>query len=110
MWRGVHVAVVCPHDVGLREFDADGKDNVNVTIDIKNDDVAAFKLRCGDALAVFSVFAASVECERFHGLPFVLYSGLPFPRGSFERKGFLYDCKGVCYNLLQLSIVSACGL
>jgi len=41
-----------------------------------------------------------------HGLPFVLYSGLPFPRGRFERNGYFYTCKGVCYNLLQLSV---CG-
>jgi hypothetical protein len=68
--------------------------------------VAAFELRCGDALAVLCVFAASVECESFHGLPFVLYSGLPFPRGRFERNASFYSCKDVCYNLLQLSV---CG-
>ena len=71
MWRGVHIAVIRPHDVGLREFDANGKDDVDVAIDVEDDDVAAFELRCSDALAVFSVFTASVEGKSFHGLPFV---------------------------------------
>lgn len=66
MRRGVHVAVICPHDVGLREFDTNGEDNVDVAVDVKNDNVAAFELRCGNALAVLGVFAASVECESFH--------------------------------------------
>lgn len=92
VWRGVHVAVIRPHDVGLSAFDANGKDNVDVAVDVKNDDVAAFELRCCDALAVLCVFAASVECESFHGcLSFIQW--LPFPRGSFERKGFIYACQ-----------------
>ena len=71
MWCGVHIAVIRPHDVGLREFDADGKDNVDVAVDVKNHDVPAFELCCSDALAVFGVFTASVEGKSFHGLPFV---------------------------------------
>ena len=62
VWRGVHIAVIRPHDVGLRELDADGKDNVDVAVDVKNDDVAAFELRCCDTLAVFGVRAAGVKC------------------------------------------------
>ena len=71
MWRGVHVAVIRPHDVGLREFDANGKDNVDVSVNVKNDDVSAVELSGSDTLTVLGVFASSVECERFHGLPFV---------------------------------------
>ena len=71
MWRGVHVAVVSPHDVGLREFDANGKDNVDVAIDVEDDNVPAVELSGSDTLTVLGVFASSVECERFHGLPFV---------------------------------------
>jgi hypothetical protein len=40
--------------------------------------VAAFELRCCDALAVFGVCAAGVKGKNFHGLPFV-YTVVAFP-------------------------------
>lgn len=71
MWRGVHVSVISPHDVGLCELDANGKNNVDVAIDVENNDVAAFELRSSDTLAVFGIRATGVEGKNFHGLPFV---------------------------------------
>ena len=82
VWRGVHVSVVSPHDVGLSELDTGRKNNVDMAIDVENHDVAALELSRSDALAVFGVCAAGVEGNNFHGLPFVYTVVCPSREGD----------------------------